>query len=97
MAKSMGERELLMRCRCLQARITRGEDDSLENAACCLDEAESLVRELGEAGVSFLSRPDISSDIRTSAEILSESGRPDELKRFPGLDAAGDDGGDGEG
>jgi hypothetical protein len=62
-----------------------GDEESVENAACCLEEAESLVRELGDAGASFLSRPDIANDIRTSAEILSESGRSDELKRFPGL------------
>ena len=98
MAASMGERELLLRCRSLLARMTRGEDDSVENAARCLDEAVGMVRELGDAGTSFLSRPDIASDIRTSAEILGESGRSGDLSRFAalGLGEAGGVSGDGD-
>jgi len=86
MAESMGERELLLRCRCLLARATRGDSDSAENAVCCLDEAAGLVRELGESGPSFLSRPDVARDIRASAEILNEAGRSEDLSRFPGLE-----------
>jgi hypothetical protein len=44
-----------------------------------------MVRELGESGPSFLSRPDVAHDIRTSAEILNETGRSEDLLRFPGL------------
>ena len=44
MAQSMGERELLLRCRCLLARTTRGDSDSAENAVCCLDEAVGLLK-----------------------------------------------------
>jgi tetratricopeptide (TPR) repeat protein len=91
MAESMGERELLLRCRCLLAKIARGGSDSVENAICCLEEADRLVRELGESGFSFLSRPDVANDIRTSTEILNEAGRSEDLLRFPelGLEEAG--------
>ena len=85
MAESMGERELLLRCRCLLARITRGDSDSAENAVCCLDKAARLVRDLRGSGSSFLSRPDVARDIRTSAEILKEAGRSEDLSRFSEL------------
>ncbi len=99
MAGSMGERELLLRCRCLLAKITRGDSGSAENATRCLEEAARLVQELGESGPSFLSRPDMAHDIRTSAEILNETGRSEDLSRFPGLklgEAGGRSGGEGE-
>jgi len=97
MADSMGDRELLLRCQCLLARITHGDADSAENACCCLDGAAELARELGEAGQSFLSRHDIAGDLRTAVDILGEAGRSDDLKRFEELGLAGgspDDGGD---
>jgi tetratricopeptide (TPR) repeat protein len=99
MAGSMGERELLLRCRSLLAKITRGDSDSVKNAICCLDEAARLVRELGESGPSFLSRPDVAHDISDSVEILNEAGRSEDLSRFPWLElgeAGGRSGGEEE-
>ncbi len=84
-AKRMGERELALRCRCLLARVGRGTDESADHAARCLEDAQSLVRELGDAARSFLSRPDVARDVRAAMEILREAGRDDDVARFEGL------------
>ena len=53
----------------------------------CLEDAQSLVIELGDAARSFLSRPDVARDVRASMEILREAGRDDDVARFEGLAA----------
>jgi len=92
-AGSMGERELHMRSCCLLARLSPNEAVSAEEAACCLEDASALVRELGEAGGTFLSRPDVERDIAASAGILRESVGEEELARFPVLAVGGGENG----
>jgi tetratricopeptide (TPR) repeat protein/TolB-like protein len=91
-AESMSDRELVVRCRCLLARVGTDADKSVDHAACCLREAAALVRDLGPAAGSFLSRADVSDDLRAAAEIMARSGRADELKALPELRLGGGDG-----
>ncbi|MBN1461597.1 MAG: tetratricopeptide repeat protein [Armatimonadetes bacterium] len=88
-AESMGERELVVRCRCLLARIVGERDESCEHAAICLEEVSSLARELGAGAATFIQRPDIASDITSSARILRDAGRAGDFERFPELNLGG--------
>jgi serine/threonine protein kinase/tetratricopeptide (TPR) repeat protein len=87
--ESMGEREMVVRCRCLLARIAGEGDESIEHATRCLQEACALVRELGDGAATFVARPDVAADIQTSARILRDSDRAQELESFPELDLDG--------
>ena len=90
-AEVMGEREVVLRSRCLLAEIARADDDvprSQELALACLDLIAELSTELGAHAETFLSRPTIADSVTTSLEILSESGRADDAARFGMLRAA---------
>jgi serine/threonine protein kinase/tetratricopeptide (TPR) repeat protein len=84
-AGSMGERETLLRARCLLARAGGGGQDPVEHAAGCLEQASSMVRDLGDLAEGFLSRNDIRNSVDAATRILKEGGREDVVSGHPEL------------